>query len=80
MTGVTVTLGGGGGGAEAFFSHEEANPIKSSPARQASERFIDRFVVGKPRIVNDPKRRLGSEWLFPSRSGVWETPKQTFPD
>ena len=79
MTGVTVTLGGGGGGADAFFPHE-ANPTKSSPAMQASERFISRFVFGKARIVNDPKRRLGSEWRFPSRSGVWETPKQTFPD
>ena len=47
---------------------------------QASERFISRFVFAKARIVNDLKRRLGSEWPFPSRSGVWETPKQTFPD
>ena len=58
MTGVTVTLGGGGGGADAFFPHE-ANPTKSSPAMQASERFISRFVFGKKRIVNDLKRLLG---------------------
>lgn len=32
---------------------------------QASERFISRFVFGKARIVNDLKRRLGSDWQFP---------------
>jgi hypothetical protein len=47
-----VTLVGGSDGAEAFFS-QEANPANSSPVRQASKRFIDRFVFGNSRVVND---------------------------
>jgi hypothetical protein len=52
-------LGGGAGGAEGFFSHE-ANPLNSSPATQASIRFIYRFVFGKIRVVNDLK--AGVAW------------------